>query len=232
MKIKMKTDRLVAILCVVLAFEIFFLVGIFVLQPPTKIVTQTVEKLVYVNQTPLVNSLSGISDSVYGIGIYEDNTTGELVEIKFTLTPGSGRNLVDATYHTYGMDIQDSLYTMRRFTEGYTGVSLNAYDIYLRVFATAHSVQGTSGSAAMTVGLIALVQNKTLRNDTAITGTLLSDGRVGPIDSLNTKIKIAKNYGLKQILVPNSECADAQMVQGIKIVCVSTISEAYRYMTV
>jgi predicted S18 family serine protease len=225
----MKTDRLVAILVVILMFEVFFLVGFFYIQPQTQYVDRVVDRVVYSDSSSFTN---GHNISIYGIGVYEDNTSGELVELRFSLVPGTGRTFFDSTFHAYGVDLQDSFVIIKRYAERYTGKDVDNLDLYVRVFSVAHSVRGTSGSAAMGVAMIALLENKSLQSDLVLTGSLLADGRIGPIDSLNSKIEIAHNYGIKSVLVPNTQCSNVKPINGIQIICVRNIDEAYKQMIV
>lgn len=217
-----------------ITFELFFEVGLFLYQPiKSEIIPQNTEvlsKIIYVNKTIGAGNESTIN--VYGVGIHEDNTSGELVEVVIGLRPGTGRILTDVTFHSYGEDLQDSLTIIKSYAEDYTNTKLDFVDLNFRVLSTAHTVQGSSASAAMEVGLIALIENRTLRSNTVMTGTLRQDGRIIAIDGLNKKIEIAQEFGIKKMLIPQSQCSDTITPKNMQIVCVSNIQQALNEMLI
>ena len=56
--------------------------------------------------------------------------------------------------------------------------------------------------AAITVALVAAIENKPLRSDVAITGTINEDGTVGHVGSVFEKSQAAGNFGIKTFFVP------------------------------
>lgn len=231
--------RIIAILIVILMFEIFFEIGLFMYQPlRVEIIpryTEITPKLIYVDRTVevpvFVNESGERSITIYGVGVHEDNESGEIVEVRISVKDGIGHTYFDTTYHSFGEDLQDSITVIRVYTERYTGIDMDTKDINIRILTASHSIEGTSGSAAMAVGLIALMENKSLKNNTIITGSLMLDGRIASIQSLNTKIIVAKEFGYKTIIIPNTQCSDANQISGISIVCVSNIPQALNAMT-
>jgi uncharacterized protein len=148
------------------------------------------------------------------------------------LKPGYGGMFLDVSEKTFGADLQESMPLIRDYAEEFTEKNLMYKDVVVNIEFTGKNVQGTSGSAAMAVGLIAMLQDIELRNDTILTGVLNPDGTLGSVNSLNLKIGVAKNLGVKEILIPKVQCASVnESITGINVTCINSIREALRYMT-
>jgi len=219
-------------------FTIFFLSGIYFEVPSpnkyveTKIVYQTITK--YVNNTieVPVGQIYEKNVTVYGIAVFNDTATGELAEIRMFLKPGQGGILLDVSGKTFGTDLQESLPLVRSYAESFTGMSLVYKDVIVGIESTAENIAGSSGGAAMAVGLISMLQNTKLKNDTVITGVLQPDGTLSSVNSLSLKINAAKTLGVREILIPKVQCSSVnESITGINVTCINSIREALRYMT-
>lgn len=68
-----------------------------------------------------------------------------------------------------------------------------------------HLIGGESAGAASTVVAIAALENKTIRNDTAITGTIEPCGCIGNVGEVMEKAKAVSDAGYKRFLVPKGQ---------------------------
>jgi uncharacterized protein len=228
----------VASLAVVLILAwAFFAFGMFFEVPSlhgeTKIVYQTVKE--YVNNTieVPVGQIYEKNITVHGVAVFNNSGGGELIDISLALRPGHGGVLLDVSDKTFGADFQSTLPMLRQYAESYTGKNLDYKDIIIRLETVAETVQGISGSAAIEAGLIAMLDDMKLRNDTVITGSLNPDGTLGPVSALNEKIGVAKSAGIDYFLMPKVECSEVNesAAIGIQVTCVNSISEALARMT-
>jgi len=199
----------------------------------TKIVYQTVKE--YVNNTieiP-VGQIYDKNISVYGIAVFNESGGGELVKITMLMRAGSGGLLLDVTDKTFGADFQDSLLIIKDYVESYTGTSLAYKDIILKLDTHAESIGGASGSAVIGIGLIAMLKNISLKQNTVVTGVLQPDGTLAPVSALDAKIDVAKSSGVTELLIPKVQCASVNESQkiGITVTCVNTINEALGRMS-
>lgn len=71
--------------------------------------------------------------------------------------------------------------------------------------AQAQLIGGESAGAAATVALMAAMQNKSIRKDTAITGTIETDGSIGKIGGVIEKAKAVADAGYKRFLIPKGQ---------------------------
>ena len=88
---------------------------------------------------------------------------------------------------------------------------------------------GPSGGMIFAIGVIELLTEKDLLKGRHIagTGTISTDGKVGPIGGINLKILAAHKAGATLFLAPAGNSAEIERVPaGIKVVTVATLAEA------
>jgi uncharacterized protein len=156
-------------------------------------------------------------------------TGGAVLPIKVTLiTPGDGRAYVAGVPETgegFGPSAQIALYVASR----YSGRPYTNYTALLRVLASDTQVGGPSASGYITVALFALMNNLTLRDDTAMTGIILPDGLIGPVGGVSQKVDAAAKKGITTVLVPMGEAPSG--VSGTKVIEIGTLEDAIYYLT-
>ena len=116
--------------------------------------------------------------------------------------PGSGRTLVDIDNLLFWADTQHSIRIAKRVAENITGINVSNYDIVYNIYANASVIGGESAGAAITLATIAALQNRSLRDDVIITGTINHDGTIGLVQAVLPKAKAARQHGAKLFLVP------------------------------
>ena len=88
---------------------------------------------------------------------------------------------------------------------------------------------GPSGGMIFAIGVIELLTQKDLLQGRHIagTGTITTDGKVGPIGGINQKILAAHKAGATLFIAPAGNRGDiANIPSGIKVVTVATLAEA------
>lgn len=88
---------------------------------------------------------------------------------------------------------------------------------------------GPSGGMIFAIGVIELLTQKDLLQGRHIagTGTITTDGKVGPIGGINQKILAAHKAGATLFIAPADNRGDiANIPSGIKVVTVATLAEA------
>ncbi len=187
----------------------------------------------------------------------DSNGNGVMAKLIVEARPGSGRSLVDIDNILFWTDTQNSVRMARRVAERYLNRSLDNVDLIYTIEANATVIEGTSAGAALTIATIAVLENKTLRKDVTITGTINSDGTIGPVGAVLEKGEAAAKHGIKIFLVPlgqsvlvqykpRRDCEkfgfvtyceteyvpekiDLQKKLGIKVVEVGNIAQALKY---
>ncbi|MFH1978261.1 MAG: S16 family serine protease [Candidatus Aenigmatarchaeota archaeon] len=130
------------------------------------------------------------------------NKEGVLSTINVDIVPGFGRPLVNIDNILFWVDTQTSIRTSRQIAGGVTGSDLSNYDMIYTIEADASVIEGGSAGAALTVATVAALTNKTPNTSVMMTGTIRSDGSIGPIGEVTAKAKVAKEHGIILFLVP------------------------------
>jgi uncharacterized protein len=143
--------------------------------------------------------------------------TGVISELTVELKKGSGRILVD-THTLVGFDFQYAERTAVRVAAEITGIALDddgvglkGVDVFFSVAVPTEqtvevqAVDGPSAGAATTVLTIAAIENRTVRNDVVITGTVNTDHTIGLIGGVYAKAKAAHDNGATLFLVPKGQ---------------------------
>jgi uncharacterized protein len=93
-------------------------------------------------------------------------------------------------------------------------------------------VGGPSAGAAMTIATIAAIENTSVRNDTAITGTVMPDGTIGRVGGILEKAEAAGERGLETFYVPEGQAIriyyDRKIVE--KEIAPGIVTESVEYV--
>ena len=127
---------------------------------------------------------------------------GVITELRVEKTKGSGRTLTEIDNLLFWADTQHSIRIAKMVAGNITGKDLNQYDIVYTVEANASIIGGPSAGAALAIATISALLEKPTRDDVMITGSINSDGSIGPVSEVYAKAKAAKEYGAKIFLVP------------------------------
>jgi uncharacterized protein len=141
------------------------------------------------------------SASTYVLAVKSDESTGVLGKVFIEVNPGKGRVLMN-TNPFLEPDTQYSAETAVKVAQNYTGKNLDDRDVILSFDVTGQVLGGPSAGAAMTV---ATIEQKNVKENVAITGTIEPDGEVGQIGGVIQKAEAAAKNGVKLFLVPKNE---------------------------
>jgi uncharacterized protein len=187
--------RIVLTISYILVFIVGFALA-YELKAPT-IIQTTIEK---VSTLPYQN----YSASTNVLAVKGDGTSGIMGKAIVEIIPGRGRVLMD-TNPFLEPDTQLSAETAVQVAANYTHKSLADKDVILSFNITGNVLGGPSAGSAMTMAAIAAIEQKQLRSDVAITGTIESDGSIGPIGGVLEKAQAAGTNKIKIFLIPKGE---------------------------
>ena len=190
--------------------------------------------------------------------VYEANSTGVYALAKMYVAPGYGNIFIHINNVLYGESTEHSIRKAIKYALKHENISEDAYDFYISIDSQANMLTGPSAGAAFAIMALALLQNKSINESVMITGTLLHDGRIGASGKIKEKALAAKESGATLFLVPPglskqydleqreycdnwggkeyceieeyANITDLQELTHIKIVEVTTIDEAIKYM--
>ncbi|MFH1424771.1 MAG: S16 family serine protease [archaeon] len=130
------------------------------------------------------------------------NGTGVMTSLEVEIIEGKGRVLLSAEPLT-GLQTQNSERIATAIAEEKTNVDFSKVDvIYMFFIQDANAIEGPSAGAAMTVATIAAAENKEVRKDASITGTIQSDGTIGEVGGVIEKAQAAAEAGHNYFLIP------------------------------
>jgi len=160
---------------------------------------QVVTKYVYepsnVSYSYAEINLAAVDQSGNGI------VTPLIVEVK----PGDGKILTNIEKLLFWIDTQQSMQIAKQVAENVTKLDVDKYDLIYTIKSEATLVGGPSAGASLTVATIAALENKKIKNDIMMTGTINPDGTIGEVGGILEKAEIAKELGAKIFLVPKGQ---------------------------
>ncbi len=161
---------------------------------------------------------------------------GSLVDVTLELMPGDGDVYV-SVYPRTGISTQDSIELAVAYARALANDNRNC-DVKVSFGEkSAAFVDGPSAGTALTVMTYAALENKTLRNDTIITGTIDSLGNVGPVGGLYEKAKGAASLGAKYFITPMENFYEMLLLKnvestyGLEVIEARNVREVILFMT-
>ncbi|WP_415280730.1 S16 family serine protease [Candidatus Nitrososphaera sp. FF02] len=144
----------------------------------------------------------------YGLGVDEDGD-GIVFPIEVDiLKSGDNRISLDVSNVQYTATFQSTVRTAVDVASDYTGIRVSDKDIIVRLVNKSNSVirvDGPSAGAAITVMIVAGLQEKELNSDVLVTGTIESDGSIDSVGGLVGKADAANEFGAHTLLVPGGQ---------------------------
>lgn len=194
-----KSDKKSLIVILFIGIILGTLIGYYIFSeyatPSEKIVTQYVYAL---------NNVT-YSSAEIGLAAVDQNGNGIITPLKVEVKPGDGKILTNIEKILFWVDTQQSMQTAKQVAENLTGINVDQYDFIYTLTSNATLVGGPSAGGALTVATIAALENKNIRSDVMMTGTINPDGTIGEVGGVLEKAKAAKDVGAKIFLVPKGQ---------------------------
>ncbi len=130
---------------------------------------------------------------------------GAVGKVNVDIEAGSGRVLLDANPFVE-TDTQLSIKTARNIAEESTGVSLHDRNVIYSFSINGDYLGGPSAGSAMTLATIAAVdEERKMRDDVVVTGTIEEDGSIGRVGGVPEKAFAAGRAGAETFIVPEGQ---------------------------
>ena len=155
---------------------------------------------------------------------------GVPIPLEIEIKKGTGGIFVDIEEIFLEGDVQSTAKTAFALADVMSDGGLAEKDATIRIvnpYTKSLSISGMSSGAIMTMALITLGKNTTLKKDVMITGTIKGDGSIGPVLYISQKAESAKELNATVMLVPVGQKIS---VSGIELIEISDIEEAMEYM--
>lgn len=156
---------------------------------------------------------------------------GSVLEIEAIVFPARepGKGAVRFN-ETAGSMARDSVFNAAAVVRSLTGEDLCDYDVHVNVVGGGN-INGPSAGAAVCLAILSALEKRPVRQDLAITGEISIQGKIRPVGGISEKIYGARQAGIKKVLIPKENAADVpKHLQGIKVVSLSTIEEAFPHV--
>ena len=156
---------------------------------------------------PQFESEIALRTSVPGVatGLAWTPVGGDILFIEATRLPGSGRlSLTGQLGEVMRESAQAALSIVKSHAAsfGIDGKRFENADIHIHVPAGATPKDGPSAGVAMFMALVSLMSERTVRNDTAMTGEISLRGLVLPVGGIKEKVVAAHRAGIKRVMLP------------------------------
>ncbi len=158
---------------------------------------------------------------------------GRLLQIKARSVDGTGKVYFSTTPNV-GVSTQESQQSALENAIYFREMNSTQCDYLFTIEDMGESkyVEGPSAGAGMTIALIAVMSNQTVRQDVAFTGGIGQDGEITAVGGLAEKARAASANGKYAIVTPREEIfeklmlADIAKKTGIRVIEVQNIREA------
>jgi ATP-dependent Lon protease len=130
---------------------------------------------------------------------------GDILFIEATRVPGKGGLILTGQLGDVMRESAQAALTLVKSRTSQLGIDPSLFeksDIHVHVPAGATPKDGPSAGVAMFTALASLLTNRTVRNDTAMTGEISLRGLVLPVGGIKEKVVAAAAAGLTRVMLP------------------------------
>ncbi len=162
------------------------------------------------NEVAMRTSVPGVAT-----GLAWTPVGGDILFIEATRMPGTGQLILTGQLGDVMKESAQaalSLVKSRAETFGIDPGVFQKSDIHVHVPAGAIPKDGPSAGVAMFSALVSLLTNRTVRNDTAMTGEISLRGQVLPVGGIRETVAAAVRAGIKTILLPSRNRRDYEEI--------------------
>ncbi|MEM0043318.1 MAG: S16 family serine protease [Sulfolobales archaeon] len=164
------------------------------------------------------------SRSIYLLAVAQDPSSGRYygvaTEAYISMIPGNGTIYISITPASQ-IDMQSSLSIGALIASYLSGVSLEKYDILVRIVSDTPVVGGPSASAFMSIAVLSLLLNQSIPRDVVMTGMIMPDGSIGPVGGIPEKLQAAKSVNASIMLIPYGQAVSTDLNTGRQVNVIS-----------
>ncbi len=144
-----------------------------------------------------------MSGNITLLALIENGTgkSGNVAMLSLDIIPGQERVFLE-TFPMTKVTTQASLRFAQQIACRQLDIDCSKYDFLWTIKAFPGIVGGPSAGGAAALLTSALLLNKTVQHDFAMTGTINSGGMIGPVGGLKYKVEAAAHNGVKLVLLP------------------------------
>ncbi|WP_281024215.1 endopeptidase La [Methylocystis hirsuta] len=167
----------------------------------------TCEHLAAILGPPQFESELAMRTSVPGVatGLAWTPVGGDILFIEATRIPGSGKLILTGQLGEVMRESAQAALSIVKNRAGLFGIESGGFektDIHIHVPAGAIPKDGPSAGVAMFLALVSLMTERSVREDTAMTGEISLRGLVLPVGGIKEKVVAAHGAGIKRVMLP------------------------------
>jgi ATP-dependent Lon protease len=194
-------------------------------------ITEILGQAKFENEVALRTTVPGVAT-----GLAWTPVGGDILFIEASRTPGTGKLILTGQLGDVMKESAQAALTLVKSRA--TALVLDPAvfektDVHVHIPAGAIPKDGPSAGVAMFIALTSLFANKSVRNDTAMTGEISLRGLVLPVGGIKEKILAALAAGIKQVMLPARNRKDLEEVpqaarQQLEFVFLEDVEQAMR----
>jgi ATP-dependent Lon protease len=158
------------------------------------------------NEVAMRTSVPGVAT-----GLAWTPVGGDILFIEATRLPGHGKLILTGQLGDVMKESAQAALSIVKNRAALYGIEPERFeksDIHVHVPAGAIPKDGPSAGVAMFMALTSLMTERTIRNDTAMTGEISLRGLVLPVGGIKEKVVAAARAGLKRVMLPARNLKD------------------------
>ncbi|HYA73465.1 MAG TPA: S16 family serine protease, partial [Roseiarcus sp.] len=164
------------------------------------------------NEVAMRTSVPGVAT-----GLAWTPVGGDILFVEAARSPGRGALILTGQLGEVMRESAQAALTLVKNRASALGLAADAFeksDIHIHVPAGATPKDGPSAGVAIYTALASLFTNRTVRNDTAMTGEISLRGLVLPVGGIKEKVTAAARAGLKRVMLPARNRRDFDDIPG------------------
>jgi ATP-dependent Lon protease len=181
------------------------------------------------NEVAMRTSVPGVAT-----GLAWTPVGGDILFIEATRTPGSGRLILTGQLGDVMKESAQAALSLVKSRYESLGIDPERFeksDIHIHVPAGAIPKDGPSAGVAMSMALVSLLTDRTIRSDTAMTGEISLRGLVLPVGGIKEKTAAAARAGLTRVMLPARNRKDTEDIsedarKKLEFIFLETIDDA------
>ena len=166
-------------------------------------------------------------------GLAWTSVGGDTLQIEVNVMPGSGELMLTGQLGDVMKESAQTGISYIRSVSGRYGIAedfFEKHDIHVHIPEGSVPKDGPSAGITMAAAMLSAVTGKKVRADLAMTGEITLRGRVLPIGGLKEKLLAAKSAGIRTVLIPKENRADAEelsaeITKGLEILTVENMEQ-------
>jgi ATP-dependent Lon protease len=185
----------------------------------------------YENEVALRTGMPGVAT-----GLAWTPVGGDILFIEASRTAGDGRLILTGQLGDVMKESAQAALTLLKTRAAGLGIDAGIFaqtDVHIHVPAGAIPKDGPSAGVAMFIALASLFSERTVRNDTAMTGEISLRGLVLPVGGIKDKVLAAMRAGIRRVMLPARNRRDLDEVppearEKLEFVFLETVDDAAR----